>query len=303
MSYQRRLLPSISMLMSYDAAARAGSFTAAAHELNVTQGAVSRQIGALENQLGIELFKRDHKPLQLTSVGKIYAQEVSLALQSIRNASLAAITKPRTGVLNLAILPTFGTRWLMPRFPSFLEQNPDITLNFVTKLSPFDFASENIHVAIHYGLPDWPGTKSTFLMGEMSVPVCAPAVLKDHPIESVGDIAKLPLLHLASRPDAWESWFRAIQTPAAVEQGLVFEQFSTIAQAAVAGLGAGLLPKFLISRELAQNELEIIVDEPLQSDYGYYLISPNDQFDYEPAVAFRTWILSLVESYQAESTT
>ena len=111
------------MLMAYDAAARAGSFTAAAHELNVTQGAVSRQISALENQLGIDLFKRGHKPLQLTSVGKIYAQEVSSALQLIRNASLAAITKPRAGVLNLAILPTFGTRWLMPRFPSFLEQN------------------------------------------------------------------------------------------------------------------------------------------------------------------------------------
>jgi LysR family glycine cleavage system transcriptional activator len=289
------------MLMSYDAAARAGSFTAAAHELNVTQGAVSRQIGALENQLGIELFKRDHKPLQLTNVGKVYAQEVSAALQSIRNASLTAITKPQSGVLNLAILPTFGTRWLMPKFPSFLEQNPDITVNFVTRLSPFDFANENIHVAFHYGLPDWPGTKSTFLMGEMSVPVCSPRILEDHPIENISDIAKLPLLHLASRPDAWESWFRAVDTTVKVEHGLVFEQFSLVTQAAVAGLGAGLLPKFLIGRELGQNELEIIIDEPLQSDYGYYLISPDGQHDYEPVVAFRNWILSLIQSYQAES--
>tara|TARA_R110000782_G_scaffold25335_6_gene65895 strand:+ start:3702 stop:4583 length:882 start_codon:yes stop_codon:yes gene_type:complete len=288
------------MLMSYDAAARAGSFTAAAHELNVTQGAVSRQISALENQLGIELFKRDHKPLQLTSVGRTYAQEISTALQLIRKASLTAITKPRTGALNLAILPTFGTRWLMPKFPSFLEQNPDITVNFVTKLSPFDFANENIHVAIHYGLPDWPGTRSTFLMGEMSVPVCSPRMLENHPIETVGDIAKLPLLHLASRPDAWESWFRAIDSSVTVEHGLVFEQFSTISQAAVAGLGAGLLPKFLIERELQNNELEIIVDEPSQSDYGYYLISPNNQYEYEPVVAFRNWILTLIESYQAE---
>jgi LysR family glycine cleavage system transcriptional activator len=300
MSYQRRLLPSISMLMSYDAAARAGNFTAAAHELNVTQGAVSRQISALENQLGIELFKRDHKPLQLTSVGKAYAHEISAALQSIRNASLTAITKPRNGVLNLAILPTFGTRWLMPKFPSFLEQNPEITINFVSKLSPFNFANENIHVAIHYGLPDWPGTKSTFLMSEMSVPVCSPGMLEDHPIDNIGDISKLPLLHLASRPDAWESWFRAVDSSVSVEHGLVFEQFSTVAQAAVAGLGAGLLPKFLIGRELALSELEIIVDEPLQSDYGYYLVSPNDQYDYEPVVAFRNWILSLIETFQSE---
>ena len=299
MSYQRRLLPSISMLMAYDAAARAGSFTAAAHELHVTQGAVSRQISALENQLGIELFQRDRKPLQLTSVGKIYAQEVNSALQSIRNASLSAITKPRTGVLNLAILPTFGTRWLMPKFPSFLEQNPDITVNFVTKLSPFDFANENIHVAIHYGLPDWPGASNTFLMSEMSVPVCSPALLSEHAIDDIADIAKLPLLHLASRPEAWETWFRANESGVAVEPGMIFEQFSTIAQAAVAGLGAGLLPKFLIGRELQQGELQIIIDNPLQSDYGYYLISPNDLSEYEPAVAFHKWILPLVETFHA----
>ena len=299
MSYQRRLFPSISMLMAYDAAARAGSFTAAAQELHVTQGAVSRQISALEHQLGIELFQRDHKPLQLTNIGKIYAQEVNSALQAIRNASLSAITKPRTGVLNLAILPTFGTRWLMPKFPSFLEQNPDITVNFVTKLSPFDFASENIHIAIHYGLPDWSGASNTFLMGEMSVPVCSPAVLSDHAVNEIGDIAKLPLLHLASRPEAWKTWFRANHSSVTVEAGMIFEQFSTIAQAAVAGLGAGLLPKFLIGRELQQGELEIISDNPLQSDYGYYLVSPNDPSDYAPAVAFREWILPLVESFHA----
>ncbi len=138
-------------------------------------------------------------------------------------------------------------------------------------------------------------------MGEMSVPVCSPKMLENHPIEKVSDIATLPLLHLASRPDAWESWFRAIDSTVTVEHGLVFEQFSTISQASVAGLGAGLLPKFLIGRELANRELEIIVDEPSQSDYGYYLISPNNQYDYEPVVAFRNWILSLTESYQLEA--
>jgi LysR family glycine cleavage system transcriptional activator len=289
------------MLMAFEAAARAGSFTAAAKELNVTQGAVSRQISALEHQLGIELFKRSHKPLQLTNVGKIYIQDVSAALQAIRNASLAAISKPRSGVLNLAILPTFGTRWLMPRFPSFLAQNPDITVNFVTRLSPFDFANENIHVAIHYGLPDWPGTTATFLMGEMAVPACAPGLIAGHTIESVGDIAKLPLLHLASRPDAWEAWFRANNSNIVVEHGLVFEQFSIISQAAVAGLGVGLLPKFLIDRELSQKELTVVFDAPVKSAFGYYLISPNGRDDYEPAVAFRKWILLAIGEFHSES--
>jgi DNA-binding transcriptional LysR family regulator len=289
------------MLMAYDAAARAGSFTAAAHELNVTQGAVSRQISALENQLGIELFQRDHKPLQLTNVGKAYAQVVHSALQSIRNASLAAITKPRTGVLNLAILPTFGTRWLMPRFPSFLEENPDITVNFVTRLSPFDFGGENIHVALHYGIPDWPGTVSTFLMGEYCVPVCSPTLLDEYDVESLADISKLPLLNLATRPDAWESWFKANELSDRIEGGMLFEQFSTISQAAVAGLGAGLLPEFLIARELKQGELKIIVNQPLKSEHGYYLISPPDLADYEPAAAFRKWILHEIEEFQGQT--
>ena len=287
--------------MAYDAAVRAGSFTAAARELNVTQGAVSRQISALENQLGIELFKRDHKPLQLTNVGKAYAQEVHSALQSIRNASLAAITKPRTGTLNLAILPTFGTRWLMPRFPSFLDENPDVTVNFVTKLSPFDFGAENIHVAIHYGLPDWPGAKHTFLMGEMSVPVSAPDLLQGASIEEPCDVAELPLLHLTSRPDAWESWFRANGSSAKPGRGMCFEQFSTVAQAAVAGLGVALLPRFLIGRELSNGELQIVIDVPLKSEYGYYLTCPTELYDYEPSAAFRRWILEEIRVFQSES--
>ena len=286
--------------MAYDAAARAGSFTAAAHELNVTQGAVSRQISALENQLGIELFQRDHKPLQLTNIGKAYAKEVRSALQSIRNASLSAITKPKTGLLNLAILPTFGTRWLMPRFPTFLEEYPDITVNFVTKLSPFDFCGENIHVALHYGIPDWPGTVSTFLMGEYCVPVCSPALLDEYQVESVSEISKLPLLNLATRPDAWESWFKTNGLSDRIEGAMLFEQFSTIAQAAVAGLGAGLLPEFLIARELSQGELKIIVNKPLKSEHGYYLISPPDLAEYEPAAAFRKWILNEIEEFEPE---
>ena len=166
MSYHRRLFPSTSMLMAFDAAARTGSFTNAARELNLTQGAVSRQISALENQLETALFERARKSIYLTDAGKSYAEDIRSALQIIRNASLNLISNPSGGTLNLAILPTFGTRWLMPKFPGFLLEHPDITVNFATKISPFDFQDENLHAAIHYGQPDWPGTESIFLMGE-----------------------------------------------------------------------------------------------------------------------------------------
>ncbi len=295
MSYQRRLLPSTSMLRAFDAAARSGSFTAASDELKLTQGAISRQVSALESQLEVALFKRVGKTIQLTEAGKVYAEEIHKALQAIRNASLTAMTSPLTGILNLAILPTFGTRWLMPRFPSFLEQNPDITVNFVTRLSPFYFRSENLHAAIHYGSPDWPDTDSTFLMREEAFPVCSPKFLAEHSPAGPEQLAELPLLQLSSRANAWENWFQSCGCAPPRAQGMLFEQLSIIAQAAVAGLGAALLPKFLIQSELDRGELVVITNLPLQDSAGYYLVTPLDKSDYAPVAALRAWLLKMVD--------
>lgn len=292
---QRRLIPSTSMLMAFDAAARTGSFTAAARELNLTQGAVSRQVGALENQLGVVLFERIRKTVQLTETGKIYAGEIHRALQAIRNASINAMSSSLSAVLNLAILPTIGTRWLMPRLPSFLKNHPDLTVNFVTKLSPFDFQSEDLHCAIHYGLPNWPGTESMFLMGEEAVPVCSPGFLSEHPIRKPADLTDTPLLHLATRTGAWTNWLAANGLTAPEEQGMLFENFMIIAQAAIAGLGLALLPKFLIQIEIDRGELIVCLDIPLESEEGYYLVTPVEKSDYAPVVALREWLTKLVE--------
>ena len=292
---QRRLFPSMSMLMAFDSAARMGSFSAAARELNLTQGAISRQIHALENQLGVALFKRAGKTVQLTEVGKVYLQEIHTALRTIRNASLNAITSPLSGILNLAVLPTFGTRWLMPRFSSFLKKHPDITVNFVTKLTPFDFQGENVHSAIHYGEPDWPDTTSTFLMGEKAIPVCSPNLLERHPIRNAEDMSSLPLLHLTSRPNAWKDWFALNNIVLPQNHGMLFEQFSIVIQAAVAGIGMALLPIFLIQNELDRGELMMIQNLPLiSSRSAYYLVTPTDKSDYAPVVAFRNWLLEMI---------
>ena len=292
---QRRLFPSMSMLLAFDSAARTGSFSAAARELNLTQGAISRQIHALENQLDVNLFKRVGKTVQLTEMGKIYVQEIHAALRTIRNASLDAITSPLSGILNLAVLPTFGTRWLMPRFPSFLKKHPDITVNFVTKLTPFDFQSENLHSAIHFGEPDWPNTISTFLMGEKAVPVCSPNFQEQHPIKNAKDMSSLPLLHLTSRPNAWKDWFALNNIVLPQNHGMLFEQFSIVIQAALASIGMALLPIFLIQSELDRGELVIIQDIPLQSgSSAYYLVTPTDKSEYAPVMAFRNWLLKMI---------
>ena len=295
MSNQRRLLPSTSMLVAFEAAARTGSFTHAAKELHLTQGAVSRQVAALESQLDVLLFNRVRKTLQLTGEGRVYAQEVRTALNIIRNASLNLITNPLNASLNLAVLPTFGTRWLMPRLPEFLALHPDITVNFLTTLTAVDFQVENLHAAIHYGLDDFPDTESTFLMGEEVVPVCSSQLLGSRKITRPDQLKDLPLLHLSSRPDAWQNWFAANGMDDANLGGMAFEQFSIVAQAASAGLGVALLPRFLIQSELDRGELTIIMNVPLASDAGYYLVSPISKSGYAPIAAFRQWLLDIVD--------
>ena len=294
MSEQNRLLPSMSMLQAFAAAARSESFTEAAAELNLTQGAISRQVRALEAQLGAELFRRVRKSVRLTGAGRRYAQEVEKALQIVRRASLDAMTHRRGGTLNLAILPTFGTRWLIPRFPAFLREHPDITVTFATKLSPFDFKKEDLHAAIHYGRTDWPDTESTFLMKEETVPLAAPSFLRERPVAGPEDLLTMPLLQLASRPQAWQDWLHDAGLDTSAPPGMVFEEIATLAQATAAGLGVALLPRFLVEGELARGELAVALDLPLKSRSGYYLVTPTDKAAYAPVVAFREWLLRVI---------
>ena len=293
---QKRLIPSTSMLMAFDAAARNGSFTAAAHELHLTQGAVSRQISALEAQLNTSLFKRIKKSIQLTEVGKSYQQEIGHALKIIRDASLKVMSTPHGGIINLAILPTFGMRWLLPLFPEFLARYPQITVNFTSKLSTFEFDSENLHAAIHFGNDDWKDADSTFLMKEDVLPVAAPALLKGNAPIAIEDIRAMPLLHLETRPNAWDQWFEQNGQDIRVSKGMVFEQFAVVTQAAVASLGAALLPRFMIESELERGELKVLLDLPLKSDEGYYFVTPKNYTSYAPIASLREWLSEKAQS-------
>lgn len=295
----KRLLPSTSMLLAFDMAARTGSFTGAAKELNLTQGAISKQVIALEDLLGVELFHREHHALELTEAGAAYLKDVRKALDLIVAASTRALSNPRGGALHLAVLPTFGTRWLMPRLPGFLEAHPGVTLHFATKLERFDFRTEHLDAAIHFGAPTWPNAESTYLMGEEVIPVCSPGFLEENTLSEPKDLANSALLHIASRADAWPEWFRAQGVSMDEAEGMYFEQFLPAAQAAAAGLGAVLLPKFLIGGELERRELVQIFDQPLNSQQGYYLIVPHENTDYPPVIAFREWLLETVAAAES----
>ena len=286
----RRFLPSISLLAAFEAVARTGSVTGAARELDLTQSAVSRQIKALEEQLGVELFLRERQTVRLTLAGDSYAREIREALRRISSASLNLRANPHGGTLNLAILPTFGTRWLAPRLGGFLRNNPGVTINLVTRLSSFDFRLDAIDAAIHFGHPHWPGAELTFLMSEKTVPACSPQFLREHAISKPEHLLDLPLLHLTTRPDAWEIWFAENGVAFQSLHGMLFDQFATAAQAAVAGLGVALLPTFLIQDELKRGDLVAAIDREIESRDCYYLAYPSERADYAPLAAFREWI-------------
>ncbi|MES0133654.1 LysR family transcriptional regulator [Mesorhizobium sp. M0016] len=299
MNVQRRLLPSTSALAAFEAVARLGSFTAAAQELDLTQGAVSRQIALLEEQFGRRLFERDSRNVRLSTAGEIYAEAVRAALGQLRDAALGLMSNRHRGMLNLAILPTFGTRWLMPLIPDFVAENPDITINFVTRIGRFDFARERLDAAIHHGQPDWPDADSTLLMRETVMPVVSPDFLASRDITTAADISRLPLLHMATRPGAWGEWFEEQGLSAPIGPGMQFEQFGTVAQACMAGLGVALLPQVLIAGELQRGQLVPAPGQPMQSRSAYYLVVPNDKRGHPPVVSFRDWLLGQVEKEPA----
>jgi LysR family glycine cleavage system transcriptional activator len=286
----RRFLPSISLLAAFEATARVGSVTVAARELHLTQSAVSRQVRALEEQLGVELFIRERQTMRLTLAGDSYAREIREALRRISSASLNLRANPHGGTLNLAVLPTFGTRWLVPRLPKFLRANPDVTINLVTRLSPFDFRLDSIDAAIHFGPPHWPGAELTLLMSERTLPVCSAEFRNSYEVEAAADLLDVPLLHITTRPDAWETWFTANGVPFQSVHGMLFDQFAIAAQAAIAGMGVALLPTFLIQDELARGDLVAAVDQEIESAECYYLACPIERTDYPPLTAFRSWL-------------
>lgn len=299
-SLSRKLLPSTSALAAFDSVARLGSFSAAADELSLTQGAISRQVSGLEEQLGIPLFDRTSRGVLLTAVGVDYAKAVAAALAQIRSASLQVMTKQHSDQLNLAILPTFGTRWLMPRIPQFVARHPEITLNFATRIGVFDFDRDGIDMAIHIGQPDWPGAECTFLMEEMVAPVVSPAFLKAHPLREGADLMRLPLLHMSSRPGAWTHWFESLGVTGTPSQAMRFEQFGSVAQACIAGLGVALMPLFLIDSELASGQLVEAFPHQVRSPSAYYAVAPKSKAGFRPVVAFRAWLLEEVGRYREE---
>jgi len=292
----RRFLPPTALLHAFEAAARTQSFTLAARELSLTQSAVSRQIRALEEMLGAPLFHREKQKVYLTLSGTAYAREIRDALNRISNATLGFRANPAGGSLHIAVLPLFGARWLTPRLPRFLSEQPELRVNLTTRNAPFDFRFDTVDAAIHFGAREWPGARLDFLMKERLVPLCSPRLRDDMRCRQPADLVDAPLLHLVSRPDGWERWFAAMGVDPGEVHGMLFDQFALIIEAARAGLGVGLLPERLVERELSCGDLVQPVKGPYDSPDVYYLAWPDTHENHPPLELFRAWILGELQT-------
>lgn len=304
----RRNIPSLQSLICFESAAKHASYTHASQELFITQSAVSRQIQQLEDFLGVSLFTRTRHGVDLTEAGKQYAKSIKPFLQGLEKSTADLMThKGLGGTLKIGVVPTFATRWLLPKLHRLNAQHPEITLQLETSTKPFLFNDNIFDAAIFAGteqqIEHWPGIQAHFLMNESIVPVCAPKLIQlmfpeakldsEHAYHlSPEQLVQLPLLQQTTRPMIWQEWFQAQKIQH--EQpftGQRHELFSMLAVAAIHGMGMALIPKMLIEAELQKKELVLASPQQLEGTRQYYLIHSSQ--DVSPMmVNFVEWMKS-----------
>lgn len=290
----RRKVPSTTVLTGFEAAARHVSFTAAAQELSLTQSAICRQIASLEEFLGVKLFRRGRQGVHLTEAGHNYHRLVARRLDEIERDTLSVMgDHAAVNTLELAVVPTFGTRWLIPRLGQFLALYPQVTVNLTNRTRPFLFSDTPFDAAIYFGDGNWSGTRTTLLMRERLVPVCSPALIAPRDALTGVDLRDYPLLQQSTRPYAWREWFRSQGMQVERDMsGPRFELFTMLAEAAAQGMGIALVPEFLISQDLALGRLVVPVAHSCDSPGGYHFVQPDHRAADEIVEGMRCWLVS-----------
>lgn len=298
----RRRIPSTGALIAFEAAARHGSFTEAARELIQTHSAVCRQIAGLESFLGVRLFTRTKRGVILTEAGRGFSRQVGSRLDNLERDTLSVMQHRDGGAgLSLAVVPSFATKWLLPRLGRFLRAHPGVTVHMETRTRPFLFDDSDFDAAIYFGDAGWPGTVACYLMRENPVAVCAPALIASRTAVTAEDVANLPLLQQSTRPYAWRNWFSSQGVACANDMvGPRLELFSMLAQAAIEGMGVALIPPLMIEDELASGRLIAPVAHRYVSEKAYYLIYPQHKTEALPLASFREWLAAEAAAYRAE---
>jgi LysR family glycine cleavage system transcriptional activator len=289
----RRLTPSMSLLIAFEASARHQSFARAAEELALTQSAVSRQVGVLEALLEVGLFQRNGKRIWLTDAGTMYARGVAHALDKLRGASLQAISfRSDSRALRLALLPTFGSKWLLPRLQRFYQQFPDIIVHIHTRVGEIDdFSAAGVDACVGVRDVAITGPETLELFPESLVVIVSPKLLEQHPIFKPSDLIGQLLLHVAARPQQWADWIAAHGiTLRNIHSGPQFEVTEHLIQSVLAGIGIGLVPRVLVEESLARGDLIVPLPTPPGSTRCFCLSYPSFNAKLPQLIAFRDWL-------------
>jgi LysR family glycine cleavage system transcriptional activator len=295
----RRRLPPLNAVRAFEAASRHASFQAAADELAVTAGAVAQQVKALEQWLGIALFRRlPSKGVALTQSGQRYAGAVSQLLDDLADATSRLMAQDNGHILTVSTVPSFASQWLIPRLGSFRQRNPGLDVRVIASNSLTDFAREDVDLVIRYGRGQYPGLWSELLLEETYFPVCSPALVNDpeHPLRTVADLRDHTLLHeepdtlIAESPD-WPRWLAlAGATGIDARRGPRFTHTYLALQAAAAGQGVALVTNVLIGDDLGTGRLVRPFGPDVPGPYNYYFVCLPDALGLPKVEAFRRWI-------------
>lgn len=295
-SFPRRTqLPSLNALQAFEAAARHQSFTRAAGELGVTQTAVSHQVRALEIELGVALFRRSPQRVSLTPEGRAWAAELGAVFERLHDANqkLRQPAQSSRPAVSVSIIPSFGSRWLVPRLGRFLLKHAEVDVRISATERLVDFALEPVDIGIRYGLGGYSGLVSHKLAEDALVVVAAPSVAEKRGRFRLRDLSAETLLH-DDFPDAWARFFQAAGSdlPGKVRQ-TEFTDSGMLVEAAVRAQGVALARWSLVADELALGRLRLLFPDTsrLPTGLAYYLVSPRENLRRKPVSAFRDWVI------------
>ena len=291
-----RSLPPLNSLRTFETAARLGSFTKAARELNVTPAAVSHQIRGLEEYLGLTLFRRTTRRLVVTDKATAAAEMLREAFDRVGQSVELLRSSGKSGTLSISVTPAFATRWLVARLPRFQKRHPRIHLRIAASPLPVDFDQDDVDVAVRIGRGGTTGVVAVNLFHEWLAPVASPSFLRNHVLRRPSDINRVPMLHdnsmrRAGRPLAWQEWFSAAgATLAETRPGTHFDDGHLALQAAAAGGGVALGRLVYAVDDLAARRLRIVLRPVIEMDIVYHLLIPESRAHLPAVVAFRSWI-------------
>jgi LysR family glycine cleavage system transcriptional activator len=280
------------------------SFTRAADELFVTQAAVSHQVKALEEWLGVRLFRRQKRRIMLSDAGQAYLPEVREALDLLDHATRRLLARGSSGPLTVSCLASFAASWLVPRLGRFRQEHPDIDIMISANDLTVDFARDRdeVDIAIRYGTGNWPGLDVIPLMTEELFPVCSPDYLKSAPpLDQPSDLRHHTLLHDDMELN-WAAWLKASGvTDIDTDRGPSFNLSNMLVDAAISGQGVALARSALVHSHLAAKRLITPFQVKLPAELAYYLVFPAGTGEEPKLKAFIDWTLAQAAEDRAQA--